>query len=112
MRKILAITLFAISSLTFAQRTIKITPDVITAPDAAPTVCVEGFKPNTIVVVMLPSFSYNFIIQSRGEYCHSPNYIFDLDPAVYEVPSIVCDYQAGSLPTKCKSGPTVNFTVN
>jgi hypothetical protein len=99
-------------SLSFSSQSIVISPDSISSPAPAPTVCISGFKPNTIVIVMLPSFSYGFIVSSRGQYCHTPDYLFNLDAGKYDVPSIVCNYEAGSIPTKCKNGPSESFLVN
>ncbi len=103
--------LFSFAFLFASPAEITITPDIISSSSIAPEVCISNFKADSVVVIMVPSFSYSFITTERGTYCHSPNYTIELAPGIYDVPSIVCRYVAGSIPTRCKSGPSTSLIV-
>jgi len=90
---------------------IVITPGVITSPSQAPQVCISKFKADSFVNVMLPGISYGFIVNERGTYCYQSDYVMDLAPGAYEVSSTVCHYTPGSIPNKCKTGPSVTLSV-
>lgn len=115
MRKLLVAVLMALMAAppTFAASRIDISPNTIGSNDRAPQVCISGFKANSFVSVDLPQISYGFIVGERGTYCYQSDYIMQgLAAGDYEVPSTACHYVVGSLPSRCKDGPTATLTVN
>lgn len=92
---------------------VTINPSSISTVSPAPTVCIDGFDAGTYVNVYVPQLNYGFMVIEAGPQCHANStYVLSLDAGVYDVPSDVCDYAPGSIPSNCRSGPTVTLTVN
>lgn len=110
MKTLIGIAMLCIASAAFAGR-IEISPNPISSPARAPEVCVSKFKPNSFVNVELPNISYGFIVKDRGRYCYQSDMILELQAGNYDVTSMVCHFEAGSIPSDCKVGPNMTLVV-
>mgnify|MGYP001595937639 CR=1 FL=1 len=135
MKKLVVLALLAVLALTPAfsakhgkgrrfivQEAIALNPSVVTANlldqttgersyfGPAPQVCIAGFLDGSFVSVDLPQISAGFIIPGSPS-CNTPSYLLNIPAGVYDVTSMVCDYTPGSVPSNCRGGPQVTFTV-
>ena len=135
MKKVITATLMLILALTpafsakhgkgrrsIAPEGIALNPSVVTANlldqttgerfylGPTPQVCITGFQDGSFVSVDLPQISAGFVLPGSPS-CNTPSYLMTIAAGVYDVPSMVCDYTQGSVPSNCRGGPQVTFTV-